>query len=105
MGNILPFAVPYEALVEYEEHTTPDEDPIHDLVARDLDRERVRQLVRKLPDGESTAVWLRFGFDGNERTAAQVAETMRIGNSTARRLVRRGLDRIAGDAHDLDPAA
>jgi DNA-directed RNA polymerase specialized sigma24 family protein len=105
MGTVIPFAVPYEALADYEASVTLDEDPTHDVVVRDLDSQRIRRMVYELPAGERTAVWLKFGFDGQERTSLQVAEAMGVGDSTARRLVRRGLDRIADRRHELTPAA
>ena len=105
MGELIPFAVPFEDLVDYEANTVTDEDPVYEEVVRSLERERLHQLMGQLPRDESTAIRLRFGFDGEARNAAQVARAMDIRKGTALSLLRQGLGHIADGAHDLNPAA
>ena len=108
MGEVIPFAVPYDVLAEEEdiELARLDDDPAHEAAVYNLERERLYRLLRRLEPKERFAVCLAYGLaDGHECTVQEVADRLGVRPLEAARLQWAGMYHLAAGFNELAPAA
>ena len=109
MGDLIPFAVPFDTLVREEgiELARLDDDPVHEAVVYDLEVERLRRELQSLAPSERRAVCLAYGLDdGHECTVQEVADRMGVSVLAAARLQFAGMHRLTEALnHEMAPAA
>lgn len=81
-----------------------DPDLVFMEAERNLQQEEVRKAVSRLPDRERTVVETYFGLNGSPHTQREVAEKIRASETTAHKLLHRGLHQLREILKEKSPS-